>query len=279
MVNGAIECASDIDTSAFKNPELFHTEFRDRILEMVCVSMPCKIVSYNRATHLATVKPLVNFKYANGPTVEWKTIPDVEIRRIMAGGFVIDFPINEGDTGWLIAVDRDSLDAKERSNTALPRSSIVNSYKSGFWIPDQWGSDKKLGVCGITRDAQDVPVDESGRLVIENKNGSQKISIGSGDIKVYAGDMTTNVTNNKNVSVAVKTTVSSPTIDITASSETKLTSPSIKFIGDVEITGKLTVSDIITASGDLVDMNGTKFSTHKHPTAAQGSPSSPTPGT
>jgi len=194
MVDGAIECPSDIDTSAFNNPELFHKRLKDNLLDRVCVSMPCKIVSYDRVKHLATVKPLLNFKYANGPTIEYDVIPDVEILRMMAGGFLIDLPLNAGDTGWLIAVDRDSLDVKERSNNALPRSTLVNSYKSGYWIPDQWGSESKLQISGV----------DANRLVIQSKDGTQKISVGASDIHITASVVnitapTTNISGNVNI--------------------------------------------------------------------------------
>jgi hypothetical protein len=93
----------------------------------------------------------------------------------MAGGFLIDFPIKKGDTGWLFAVDRDCYQVKQLSKPSLPSNSQVNCYKTGFWIPDQWGSEEKLGVENV----------DDGRLIIMSKDGSQKISIGNEDIKIY----------------------------------------------------------------------------------------------
>ena len=210
MVENAIECPSEIDTAAFKNPELMMLRFRNSIMRSISVSMPCKIVSYDRTTHLATVKPLLNFKYFHCPVVESDEIPDVEILRMMAGGFLIDFPIAAGDTGWLIAVDRDALDVKTRSGTALPRSSVVNSYKSGFWIPDQWGDDTKLNISGV----------DENRLVIMSKDGAQKISLGGSDINVVATSV--NITGDVNVTgnLAVSGTIKETGADVTLSTHT-----------------------------------------------------------
>lgn len=50
--------------------------------------------------------------------------------------------------------------------------------------------------------------------------------------------------------------------------------------GDVSTSGKLTAAgDIATTGGDVVSATLVHLSTHKHPTAALGSPSAPTPGT
>lgn len=63
-----------------------------------------------------------------------------------------------------------------------------------------------------------------------------------------------------------------------ASDGIHVTTPNKIFLeGDVEVTGTLTATGNITAGqggGDQVTLQ-----THKHPTAATGSPSSPTPGT
>lgn len=236
----AIECSSEIDTSAFNNPELFQLYLRDNILSRICVSMPCKIVSYNRATHIAKVKPLFNFKYENGPTVESAEMQDVEVRRIMAGGFLIDFPIAAGDTGWLIAVDRDASDIKERSGSALPCSSAVNTYVSGFWIPDQWGSDTRLGISGV----------DENRLVVQSKDGTQKISVGSSDIKI----------------TATTVTIDSPTTTITGA---------VNITGAVTMANALTVAGLTTCNGDVKNAAGTSLTTHKHTDPGP----SPIPGT
>lgn len=70
--------------------------------------------------------------------------------------------------------------------------------------------------------------------------------------------------------------------------EVVTSSKKIKFVGDIETTGKVTVGGGIEAGGtietdvDVVAMRKTTLvhlSTHMHATAALGSPSPPTPGT
>jgi len=65
---------------------------------------------------------------------------------------------------------------------------------------------------------------------------------------------------------------SSITLKNDGSIELATNSNKFRFVGDIEATGE------IAAKCDLA-ATIVKLSTHKHPTAAQGSPSSPTPGT
>lgn len=148
----------------------------ERFLDSVKVTLPCKVMEYDRETHVATLKVIVNSKLLDGQIIEGCEISQITLRRLCAGGFLIDFPINVGDTGWLIATDRDATLAKEISDSALVASPFNNSYSSGLFIPDAWGSDSKLGISGVP----------DGKLTIQTKDGSQQIAIGSDGIEISA---------------------------------------------------------------------------------------------
>ena len=221
---GARLRAPSLDTTALEDPQGFFNSIIDRCAENVRVSIPCRIERYDRVNHIADLRVLFNWQMADGSIINGCVLKNITIRRLLAGGFLIDFPILEGDTGWLFACDRDAYDSKKESAPRLPTTPLVDSYGSGFWIPDQWGSDSKLGISGV----------DDGRLVIQSKDGTQKISVGNQDITIT---------------------------------------------GTVNINGTLNVSELITANGDLKNADGTSFTTHTHPTAGTGYPSSPTPGT
>ena len=165
-----------INLAALDSKTAFFDNLMDKYLESVRVSLPCKVLEYDRSTHIARLRVLFNWKLLDGQIIEGCEIAGITLRRLFAGGFLIDFPINVGDTGWLIATDRDATLAKGLSDVALPASPFNNSYSSGFFIPDAWGDDSKLGISGVP----------DGKLSIQTKDGSQQIAIGSDGIEIKA---------------------------------------------------------------------------------------------
>lgn len=167
----------NIDHGALHDKTKFYDLITDRITENINVSLPCKIVEYDRATHKATLRVLFNWKFRDGSIMEGCEIKDITIARFSCGDFLIDMPIHVGDTGWLIATDRDAYVAKQRKEPSLPASPFCNSYASGFWIPDDWGE-------------VNLNDDDEDRLVLQTLDGSQRISIGQNDIKITGTKVT-----------------------------------------------------------------------------------------
>lgn len=185
-----------MNTTVFQNRSLFFKTLMGSVIDRISVSMPCQIISYDRDTHVATVQPMLNYK-VKGCNDSVCAPMRIEILRLMAGDFLIDFPIKNGDTGWVFAVDKDCYAVKELSKPALPAGSQINCYKTGFWIPDQWGNNQKLGISSI----------DEGRLVIMHKSGNQKIAIGVDDIEIKGTiKVTGNVTIDGKLDVSGKIT-------------------------------------------------------------------------
>ena len=123
------------------------------------VCFPACVRSYDRKTHTAEVLPLLKEGYFTGKW-EYKTKDTytVTVRAIQIGGFTIDIPLYVGDTGWVIASDRDTVLLKQddalttavleddRSQILLdasypqkPHQPILHDFSRGFFIPDNWG--------------------------------------------------------------------------------------------------------------------------------------------
>ena len=125
----------------------------------LAVCFPACVRSYDRKTHIATVVPLVKQGILEK---EWvykvREAYEVSVRAIQIGGFTIDIPLYVGDTGWVIASDRDtallkqegslsySVLEKDRSLKVVdscypqkPHQTILHDYSRGFFIPDNWG--------------------------------------------------------------------------------------------------------------------------------------------
>lgn len=110
--------------------------------------IPAQFIKYdNRDKNLAVVSPLVKFPYVSGNKTVWKERPQFTIRvlRVKSGGFWFEMPLKNGDTGWIIASDRDSSYAIER-NSSIDTSKNSGQqtygnfnklkYAFGFFIPD-----------------------------------------------------------------------------------------------------------------------------------------------
>lgn len=115
------------------------------------VCEPAKVVKvYNDGT--ALVQPLTKLvadNKTNGTLTEKEVSPiRVSIRNENHGGFYVEHPIMEGETGWVFAADRNtslvrqynSSDYPDKNAGAQTPNNDKNLHKShfGFFIPDRW---------------------------------------------------------------------------------------------------------------------------------------------
>ena len=164
-------------------------------------AIPAIVRSYNRKTGIATVQPIVT--YVVDTKEGEKLIPrgtyDVSVIRFAHGGFVIDAPLFAGDTGWLIAADRNAKDAKEANSKILnadqdeenpsnegfkrPTDDSLRSFSWGFFIPDTWGETELTKNDGLViKDVDEKNVIELNDGAIEIKRGDNIISISDNGI-------------------------------------------------------------------------------------------------
>ena len=153
--------------------------------------IPAIVRSYDRKTGIATVQPIVT--YVVDTKEGEKLIPrgtyDVSVIRFAHGGFVIDAPLFAGDTGWLIAADRNAKDAKEANSKILnadqddenpsnegfkrPTDDSLRSFSWGFFIPDTWG---------------DTELTKNDGLVIKDVDEKNVIALNDGAIEIRSGN-------------------------------------------------------------------------------------------
>lgn len=138
--------------------------------------IPAIVQSYDRTKHEAIVQPAINMVMTTGEQVERAPVL-ATVWRFMCGGFLVDLPILAGDTGWLVAADRDTSTFKEVSKLAKPNTYETHKYTAGFFIPDKFGS---LTLAG----------EDSGNMVFQNAAGTEKISIGATSTKITSAALT-----------------------------------------------------------------------------------------
>lgn len=134
--------------------------FESSIRMKLKVCVPVSVYEYDRKKQVVTVIPLTKFAYRNDTIQFVRRQPfTVSVHRIIHGGFALDIPLFKGDTGWVIASDRDTMKIKtegELTTTILqddrdqkvledeyeqePQYSDFHFLQEGFFIPDSWGS-------------------------------------------------------------------------------------------------------------------------------------------
>ena len=153
--------------------------------------IPAIVRSYDRKTGIATVQPIVTYVVdtKEGEKLIPRSTYDVSVIRFAHGGFVIDAPLFVGDTGWLIAADRNAKDAKEANSKILnadqddenpsnegfkrPTDDSLRSFSWGFFIPDTWG---------------DTELTNNDGLVIKDVDEKNVIALNDGTIEIKRGD-------------------------------------------------------------------------------------------
>lgn len=138
--------------------------------------IPAVVDSYDRTKHEAVVRPAINMLLTTGEQVERAKV-NVTVWRMMFGGYLIDLPLSAGDTGWLIASDRDTSNFKESSTPEPPNTYETHKYTAGFFMPDSFGS--------FT-----IAEEDDGNMVLQNAAGTEKISIGESSMKITSAALT-----------------------------------------------------------------------------------------
>lgn len=100
------------------------------------VCQPAIVKSYDREKNTVTVAPAVMEATATGEFIPRSEI-DVPVFSPCGGGFVMNFPLKEGDTGWLLCNDRDISLFKQQRTVINPNTYRIHSLEDSFFIPDR----------------------------------------------------------------------------------------------------------------------------------------------
>ena len=163
-------------------------------------AIPAIVLSCDNKSGTATVMPIVA---RVGDTKDGEVLVDrpsctVKVVRIHHGGFKISIPVKRGDTGWLIASDRNASsamsaaadhNANEEFKQMRPNDLSVSKFANGFFIPDNWSVDESA---------------EDDVLSIESEDGKRRIRISGSSIEINNGDSSAKV-KSSSISASTKT--------------------------------------------------------------------------
>ena len=238
-------------------------KFYHKLLIELQVMIPAAIVSYDRATHVAIVQPLNNRVDIQGRELQ-RAQMKVTVMRHYAGKYLIDFPLEVGDTGWVIACDRDSSAIKQYNpdvngvmkGVNIPITGELHQYHFGYFIPDRWGSVYNTDSEHNAKLSKGE-IDEK-RLVIQSADGSQRISIGQCDIKVYSTNTTINTTSDCIINADAAVTVNAGAeVSVTSGADVSVNAENVRVTAkavnletdSLEVTGG--IASKASASGTL----------------------------
>lgn len=195
--------------------------------------LPATIVSYDRVTNRAQVQPQIRIVNTNGQSISRAQIASVPVYQYGGGGFLLNFPLKTGSLGWIIACDRDISQFLQSYSQSSPNTYRKKNFSDSFFLPDI--------MTGYT-----ISPEDSENAVLQNLDGTVKISLGVDTIKIESPKVEINATT--------EIALISPSIIINGSSSVNIASPEITIDSSGEIittTTKFAVDGDITASGTI----------------------------
>lgn len=146
-------------------PGLFRHVF-NKLMQGVDGMLPARIVAVNddRNNPRVTVLPLINIVTTGGGQVSRAQIASIPVFQFGAGGYMLSFPLNPGDLGWILASDRDISIFLQSYNQSQPQTFRKQNFADSLFIPD--------AMRGFTIDAEDAD-----NPVFQKADGSVRLAL------------------------------------------------------------------------------------------------------
>lgn len=107
----------------------------DKLFEKLEKITVAEIISYNPTTNRAVVQVLNQAVTSDGQKLPRKPLEDIPVVQLSGGGFTVNFPLQQGDKGLLLACDRDISVFKQNLTSFAPATYQKHRYKDSFFLP------------------------------------------------------------------------------------------------------------------------------------------------
>lgn len=144
--------------------------------EMECC-LPAFVVSYDRSTNMAVVQPAISEVATSGQKISRDKLYNIPVLTLSGGGFFVNFPLSQGDTGWIVACDRDISLFKQNLQETAPNTFQKHRFSDAFFIPDKV---KNFNISG----------EDASGLVIANLSGNNKIVLNGSNLNITSAAIT-----------------------------------------------------------------------------------------
>lgn len=158
--------------------------------------IPAKIISYDRNLNRATIQILTLFLTSTGQKLQMKSIPNIPVLTLAGGGFVLSFPVQAEQIGFLLASDRDISLFKQNLTSYTPATNRQHQYEDSIFIP--------LNLNGFTINEADATA-----LLISSLDGATKLSIQNNLITMTAANVVINGNTTVNGTLTATDTITS----------------------------------------------------------------------
>lgn len=135
--------------------------------------LPATVVATDSNRQYVTVKPSIMVLGTDGSLTSRAQIARVPLFTIGAGNFVLTFPVSPGDTGWIMASDRDISLYLQSGNESGPNTLRLHSFEDGLFIPD---AARRYTLAG----------EDANNAVLQSLDGSVRLALGPGLVKITA---------------------------------------------------------------------------------------------
>jgi len=186
---------------------------QDKLSMNIECAIPGIVVSYDRNTNRAVVKPAITGVASQGQKVSKEPLINIPVFCMSGGGIVMSFPIQTGDRGWLIANDRNISIFKQSLQESAPNDFRKHNFMDAFFLPD------KINDINFSQA-------DDGCLVIQTLSGSTKITMQEGVITLTSPSVIINGDTVINGSLTVTTETTTAGIPFTTHKHSGVTTGS-----------------------------------------------------
>lgn len=142
--------------------------FGKMVQETLDDMLPAMIIAYDRTTNMASVQPLISMVTTLNEIKPRGPIARVPVLQIGGGGFVLNFPIEPGDLGWIKANDSDISLFTQFWRMVTPNTGRMHSFEDCLFIPSI--------LTGFTIQSPDAS-----NVVLQSLDASVRFSMGDGN--------------------------------------------------------------------------------------------------
>ena len=136
--------------------------------------LPARVIGYSAGPPpRVSVQPLISTVTTAGGIVSKAQIASLPVLIIGGGGFVIHFPLNVGDLGWILSADRDLANFLDTYEESTPNTARKHDFSSAIFIPD-------------VMKGYNIASEDSGAIVIQSLSGNVKVSLTTSTATVSA---------------------------------------------------------------------------------------------
>lgn len=144
-----------------------------KMLQGVNGMLPAQVVAYDRTKNRVQVQLLIAVVTTSGAQVSRPQIASIPVLLLGGGQFFLSYNLNPGDLGWVIANDRDISLFLQNYSESAPNTGRIKSFSDGLFIPSVMTN-------------YTISPDDANNAVLQNLDGTIKISLGTAQIKVTA---------------------------------------------------------------------------------------------